>query len=240
MGQIQKAMILAAGRGVRMRELTNEKPKPLIPVLGKPIIDYIVEKVIRYGVPSLVVNLCYKGEMIRADLEKYQAQLHIDFSEEETALETGGGVKKALPFLGDNPFFVINADPLWLDKSTSVFEQLETAWDDEKYDVVLALIPLSEAFGAVGNGNYFIENNKPRRKKTEETNAPYMFMGVQIIHPRVFKEVDSSQTVFSLRDIYDTAQAKNRLGFIVFDGTWYHIGTPEALAITENKLSKKE
>ena len=236
MGKIQKAMILAAGRGVRMRELTNDKPKPLIVVCGKPIIDYIVEKSINYGIKSLVVNLCYKGHLIQEDLKKYQT-IRINYSIEESALETGGGVKNALPLLGDDPFFVMNADPVWIDKTTSVFEQLEKAWNPNKYDVMLALIPLTKARGAVKDGNYFIEEGKPRRQRVGEKNIPYMFTGIQIIHPRVFKSIPSEQTVFSLREIYDEAQKTGRLGHIIFDGTWYHVGTPEALLLTENELN---
>lgn len=236
MTQINKIMILAAGRGVRMRELTENTPKPLIPVSGKPIIDYIVDKVQSYGIRNIVVNLCYKGEMIRQNLAKYQ-NITFSYSEEKTALETGGGVKKALPLLGDDAFFVTNADPVWIDQTTSVFEQLENAWDPNKYDVLLALIPLTNARGAVKDGDYFIENNKPRRKMPNESNIPYMFMGVQIIHPRIFQHIH--QDVFSLREIYDKAEASGRLGHIVFDGIWYHVGTPEALLQTEADLRRK-
>lgn len=238
MSKIQKAMILAAGRGVRMRELTNERPKPLIPVCGKPIIDYIVDKSIRHGIQTLVVNTCYKGEMIQADLAKYK-NIHIHYSVEDVALETGGGVKNALPLLGNEPFFVMNADPVWINKTTSVFEQLEAAWDPQKYDVLLALIPLSQARGAVKDGNYFIENGKARRQRPNEKNIPYMFMGVQIIHPCVFQSIPQEHTFFSLREIYDSAQEAGRLGHIIFDGTWYHVGTPEALALTEKELTEQ-
>ncbi len=235
MSKIKKAMILAAGRGIRMRELTNNRPKPLMPVCGKTLIDYIVDKACAYGIQNYVVNLCYKGEMIQADLARY-ANLHIQYSVEETALETGGGVKNALPLLGAEPFFVMNADPLWLDSTTSVFEQLENNWDPNKYDVLLALIPTQNARGDVTGGNYFIENGKARRQRPEETNIPYIFTGIQIIHPRVFDQI--TDNVFSLRHIYDAAQNSNRLGHIIFDGIWYHVGTPEALLQTEQDIKK--
>ncbi len=236
MTTIKKAMILAAGRGVRMRELTNDRPKPLMPICGKTLIDYIVDKVAAYGITDIVVNLCYKGEMIQADLNRY-TDLHFNYSIEESALETGGGVKKALPFLGTEPFFVMNADPLWIDKTNSVFEQLEQNWNDDKYDVLIALIPTENARGDVKGGNYFIENGKPRRQRAGEREIPYLFTGIQIIHPRVFRNVN--EEVFSLRDIYDTAQECGRLGHIIYDGTWYHVGTPEALAQTEKDIAQQ-
>lgn len=227
MHKIKTGMILAAGRGVRMRELTDTKPKPLMEIHQKPIIDYIAEGMIKHGINNIVVNTCYKGEMIKDDLSKYE---NICFSDEETALETGGGVKKALPLLNADMFFVSNADPVWLDKTTTVFEQLETAWDSDKMDILLALIPTTNAKGDVKDGNYFIENGKPRRQRPDEKNIPYLFMGVQILHRRIFENTPNG--AFSLRDLYDIAEKQNRLGYIVFDGIWYHVGTPEALMET--------
>lgn len=226
---IKTGMILAAGRGVRMRELTNDTPKPLIPVAGVPIIIRIVRKMLDYGLNNIVINTCYKGEMIKEALKDFP---FISYSNEKTALETGGGVKNALPLLGKEPFFVFNADPVWTDKTVSVFEQLEKAWNSVSSDILLSLIPLKHAFGDVPDGNYFIENNLPRRRRLNEKHVPYMFMGAQILHPRIFEKV--SDDVFSLRDLYDIAEQKGRLRHIVFDGNWYHVGTPESLAETNS------
>ncbi|MDD3668706.1 MAG: nucleotidyltransferase family protein [Alphaproteobacteria bacterium] len=234
---ISIAMILAAGRGVRMKNLTDNLPKPLIPVLGEPIIDGIVGKLKSHGVADIVVNTCYLGEMIKADLKKH-AGVRFHFSDEAVALETGGGVKKALPLLlpkGRDGFFVTNADPLWRDKTTSVFAQLEQAWRPDAMDALLALIPLDQAFGDVSDGNYFLENGRPRRQRPGEKNIPYLFTGIQILHPRLFDGAPDG--AFSVRDLYDAAEKKGRLGYIVYDGDWFHIGTPEALAETERILS---
>lgn len=232
--KIKTGMILAAGRGVRMRELTDNTPKPALCVAGKPIITRIAEKMMAANLSKIVVNTCYKGDMIKAALKSFQ---NICYSDEETALETGGGVKNALPLLGNEPFFVSNADPVWIDQTTSVFEQLENAYDESTTDILLALIPTINAKGDVKDGNYFIENNLPRRQKAGETNIPYLFMGVQILHPRIFKEAPDG--AFSLRDLYDKAEKQNRLKHIVFDGVWYHVGTPEALVETNKALSAK-
>lgn len=233
---LNNLMILAAGRGKRMRHLTDDRPKPLVRVLGKTLLDYVVDNAQKAGLKEIVVNTCYMGEMIEDSLQNRQ-DLNIQFSRETEALETGGGVLNALPLLlplGKDGFFVANADPLWIDKTTSVWEQLADKWNPENTDILIALIPKSQAFGAVHSGDYFMENDLPRRKKKEEKEAPYLFTGIQILHPRIFKDVEAG--VFSLVKLYDKAQADGRLKAIIYDGDWYHVGTPEALQETEEKL----
>lgn len=230
-------MILAAGRGKRMRHLTDNCPKPLVSVSGRTLLDRVIDHAVRADIRDAIINTCYRGDMIHQAVQD-RTDISISFSDEETALETGGGVLKALPLLldrnGGNGFFVANADPLWVDRTTSVFRQLNEYWTPEKHDVLLALIPKDHAFGAVHGGDYFIENGVPRRKKTSEETAPYLFTGIQILHPRIFRGIQPG--VFSLVRLYDQAQQAGRLGAIVYDGDWYHVGTPEALKITEDLL----
>lgn len=231
-------MILAAGRGVRMDYLTQDKPKPLIQVNGRTLLDRIIDRGLEAGIQNYVVNTCYKAEMIETALSN-RSDISVHFSREETALETGGGVLNALPRLlpsGENGFYASNADPLWIDKTTSVFNQLAEAWNPEKMDILLALVPKQNAFGDVHDGNYFIENGLPRRQRPEEKDIPYLFMGVQILHPRIFNH--TSPGIFSLRDLYDKAEKSGRLGYIIYDGEWYHVGTPTALADTEKKIKE--
>ena len=235
---IDTLMILAAGRGKRMLHLTNDRPKPLVPVLGRTLLDRVIDHAVSAHINHLVVNTCYLGDQISQTLRS-RSEIPIKISHEEEALETGGGVLNALPLLlptGSNGFFVANADPLWVDKTTPVFQQLDTAWDMHNMDILLALIPKSQAFGAIHSGDYFIENGRPRRKRPEEKSAPYFFTGIQILHPRVFKGI--SPGVFSLVKLYDKAEQTGRLGAIIYDGDWYHVGTPEALAETEERLKK--
>ena len=235
---IDTLMILAAGRGKRMLHLTNDKPKPLVPVLGRTLLDRVVDHALEYKMKHLVINTCYKGEMIEQALSE-RSDIAPVFSREAEALETGGGVLNALPLLlptGKNGFFVANADPLWVDRTTSVFEQLEKNWNPETTDILIALIPKEHAFGAVHSGDYFIEKGLPRRKQKEEPTAPYLFTGIQILHPRIFDGVENG--VFSLVKLYDKAQEKGRLKAVLYDGDWYHVGTPEALQQTEEILKK--
>lgn len=233
--EISKAMILAAGRGTRMRSLTDETPKPLIKVLGRTLIDRVADKIAAHGITDCVVNVCYLGDRIKADLSK-RADLRFAFSEEENALETGGGVKKALPLLGEKPFFVLNADPLWTEKTPSL-RRMAQAFDESRTDVLLLLWPVERVYGHDGKGDYFIENGRPRRKKPEENAAPFVYAGAQILNPRIFDDAPDGK--FSLNLLYDRAEKAGRLAAVAGEGDWYHVGTPEALALAEQRLREQ-
>ena len=232
--KIQTAMILAAGRGVRMRHLTDDTPKPLLKVHNKEMINHITDKIVSYGISDIVVNTCYKGDMIKDALSR-RSDVHVTFSDEETALETGGGVKKALPLLikngGEKGFFVLNGDPLWTEPKMALMQKMADAWNPDTMDILLAIAPMSSSRGDTQKGNYFIENGLLRRIKPDEETAPYFFMSVQIMHPRIFE--NTPQGAFSSRDLYDTAQTQGRLAHIIHDGIWFNINTPEALSTAQ-------
>ncbi len=232
--QIKTAMILAAGRGVRMRELTDDTPKPLLKVQGCEMINHITDKIVAYGISDIIVNTCYKGDMIKKALSCRRDAKFI-FSDEQTALETGGGVKKALPLLikngGQNGFFVLNGDPLWTEPTQSVMQKMAEVWNPDTMDILLAIAPMAASRGDTQKGNYFIENGALRRIRPDEETAPYFFMSVQIMHPRVFE--NTPEGPFSSRDLYDKAQQEGRLAYIIHDGIWFNINTPEALAVAQ-------
>ncbi len=235
------AMILAAGRGKRMRELTHERPKPLVEVNGRHLLDRVFDHLKAAGIDRVVVNACYCADQIEKAVAA-RSEFDRTLSREEMALETGGGVKKALPLLlekgGQNGFFVINADPLWLDGAAPLLSEMEKAWNPAKMDVLLALVDKAHAFGDAKDGNYFIENGRPRRQRPGETNIPYFFTGIQLLHPRIFE--GAPEGPFTLRDLYDRAERAGRLGFMRFSGHWFHVGTPEALAETQHILRQKD
>lgn len=234
------AMILAAGRGTRMRHLTDELPKPLIQVNGQTLLDRIVEQLLTDGVRKIVANTYYKGALIADALQKYQTRAQIVLSPEQAVLETGGGVLNALPLLlpeGAKGFFVINADTVWVNRTTSLPEQLSNCWQPQTTDILLALVPKTQAHGEDEKGNYFIEDGRPRRIAPTEADAPYFYIGAGIVHPRAFAGVPLG--TFSMRALYDKAQQAGRLGFLIYDGDWFHVGTPEALAKTEQLLREK-
>lgn len=236
--KITTAMIMAAGRGKRMGPLGDELPKPLLRLHNKKLIHHVVDRIADYGIKDIVVNTCYKGDLIQKELKKNE-KVTFFFSEEESALETGGGVKRALPSLlargGENGFFVLNSDTVWFEPSVSVLERLEQAWDPDKMDILLSLVPVSQARGDLGPSNYFIENGKIRRIRPDELYADYFFIGAQIMHPRVFER--TPDTPFSSRDLFDKAQEEGRLGYVMHDGLWFNINTPQALAIAESECN---
>lgn len=230
---LTEAMILAAGRGTRMRRLTDETPKPLIRVAGRTLIDRMADKISAYGIKRAVVNVCYLGDMIEADLNE-RTDLSFLFSEEETALETGGGVKNALPLFETDAFFVVNSDPLWTEPGVPALKRMADAWDPETTDVLMLLQPMTRVFGHDGKGDYFLDGGKPRRKK-DESEAPYVYAGAQILHRRIFDDAPDGK--FSLNVLYDRAEKAGRLRAVVHDGDWFHVGTPEALALAEKAFA---
>jgi MurNAc alpha-1-phosphate uridylyltransferase len=226
-------MILAAGLGERMRPITDALPKPLIQLRGRTLLDSILDRVDAIGVPEAVVNLYYLGEMIEAQLAP-RARPHITFSHEEMRLETGGGVRKALPLLGGDCFFVINGDVCWLDGCTPALQRLAAAWQDETMDALLLLHPTAFAVGYAGVGDFVLAPDGRMRRRREREVAPFVFTGIQILHPRLFE--DTAKEPFSLNLVYDKASEAERLWGLRHDGEWFHIGTPEALRDVEDAL----
>lgn len=233
MAKINKAFILAAGRGTRMLHLTDEKPKPLVEVSGKTLIDYNIDRLVADGIKECVVNLCYKGDMIKEHLSQ-RNDINFLFSEEDEALETGGGVKKALPFIGKDAFLVLNSDPMWTEVgSETILSKIIKAWDDDKYDILLMLQPLANAYDDATNGDYlFDENGVLKRNVGKALPAPYIYGGMLIIHPRIFK--DSPDGKFSLVKLFDKAEQEKRLGSVIHEGKWFHVGSPQAREVAES------
>ena len=237
MEKITQAFLLAAGRGKRMLHLTDDKPKPLVQVAGKCLIDYNVEHSLQAGVEDCVVNLCYKGEMIREHLTSAFPQVHFIFSDEEEALETGGGIKNALPKMKNEPFFVINSDALWAeDGEETILTQMAKAWDGNKYDMMLMLQPIEKAYGVGANGDYLLENGYPVRRRDAETKAPYLYGGIMICHPRVFDNEPEGK--YSLVRIFDRLENAKRLGYYIHQGSWFHVGDPAAKEVAEAHFLK--
>jgi MurNAc alpha-1-phosphate uridylyltransferase len=224
---IKTGMILAAGKGERLRPLTDACPKPMIAVAGKPMMDYAVDQLEKEKVQKVVVNVCHHGEMIVEHLEK-RKKPKIVFSYETERLETGGGVLKALPDLGKNPFFVINGDILWSNKNGNTLQMLREAWTDEM-DALLLVVPMKSTRGYDGIGDYNL-NASGKLKRRTGASAKYVYGGVQILHPRLFEDEDLG--AFSLNKIYDKAEKKGTLYGLEHQSFWFHVGTPEALMET--------
>jgi MurNAc alpha-1-phosphate uridylyltransferase len=229
----KRAMVLAAGRGERMRPITDSRPKPLVQVRGRAMIDWVLDRLAAAGVQDAVVNLHHLGEQIEVHLGTRRSP-QITLSPETHLLDTGGGVRQALAHLGEQPFFVINGDVVWLDGRTPALERLAAAWDPAKMDVLLLLHPSAYALGYEGQGDFVMNAMGKLRRRGEREVAPFVFTGVQILHPRLFE--GTPEGAFSLNLIYDKALESERLWGLRHDGEWFHVGTPEALKETEEAL----
>jgi len=232
----QHAMVLAAGLGKRMRPLTDTLPKPLVRVAGRALIDHVFDRFAAIGMNEIVVNLHHHRPILEKHL-KERRDLRFVLSPETELLETGGGVAKALSHLGSGPFFVSNADTLWFDGATPALARLAAAWDDDKMDALLLLQRTVGAHGYDGAGDFFMDPLGQATRRREELVAPFVFAGVQILHPRLF--ADAPQGKFSLNVLYDRAEAKGRLYGVSHDGLWFHVGTPESVTATEMELGYK-
>lgn len=231
----KKAFVLAAGRGERMRPLTDACPKPLLDVAGRSMLDRALDALAAAGVEEAVVNTCYLGSMIEEHLAQRMAAgqgPRITISREDVMLDTGGGVKKALAFFGDEPFYVLNADVIWTDGATPTLEQMAQAWDGARMDLLLLLHTTQDLPGYMGRGDYYLADGSstPVFGKTAAQPANYIFAGPRIVHPRLFK--DAPEGAFSFLQLFHKAEAAGRLAAHRHDGGWYHVGNPEALEKT--------
>jgi MurNAc alpha-1-phosphate uridylyltransferase len=225
-----RAMILAAGLGLRMRPLTDTRPKPMIEVLGRTMLDRALDHLEIAGVADCVVNTHYLGEIIARHLAG-RTDPRITISHEDTLLDTGGGVARALPKLGAEPFFVVNADVVWLDGRSPALLRLARAWDDDKMDACLMVHATVRAIGYDGQGDFMLDPLGTVKRRRENQVAPFVFTGVQMLHPRLF--AGAPQGAFSLNRLYDRAEEAGRMFAIVHDGEWFHVGTPDSLAEAE-------
>jgi MurNAc alpha-1-phosphate uridylyltransferase len=229
----KSAMVLAAGLGTRMRPITDTIPKPLIEIGGRTLLDHAIDRLVLAGVEHVVVNAHYMADLIAAQLAR-RKHPRIEISREEERLETGGGVRRALPLLGET-FFVVNSDVLWLDSTEYALNRLAAAFDAERMNAILLMQRTVAAVGYEGSGDFFLDPLGTPRRRGEREIAPYIFTGVQLLHRRAFDYID--ETVFSLNRIYTRAEQDGRLGAIVHDGEWYHVGTPDGLEATRARLA---
>lgn len=222
-----RAMILAAGLGTRLRPITDVTPKPLVKVAGRALIDYCFDLLRAAHIRRVVVNRHHLGDQISAYLDQMTG-FGISVSDETAALlETGGGVQKALPLLGPDPFFVMNSDVIVRDPSNSALRRMHSRWNDAEMDALLLLHPVATAVGYAGAGDFHLDENGRLRRRAAGEAAPYLFTGVQLLRPSLFDRVPAG--AFSLNVIYDRALAGGRLYGLVHDGAWLHVGTPDAV-----------
>jgi MurNAc alpha-1-phosphate uridylyltransferase len=228
-------MVLAAGLGTRMRSLTSHRPKALVEVGGKPLIDHTLDRLREAGVERAVVNVHYLADMLEAYLGTRAVPAITISDERSRLLETGGGIKKARPLLGEDPVFVANIDSVWIE-NTPALAALAAAWDPEAMDAILLLAPLERTLGFDGPGDFFRAEDGRLSHRGSAAAAPFAYIGFQIVKPQL---VDSGPPgePFSIFPCWIKAAEAGRLYGVVLDGFWMHVGDPEARAAAEARLT---
>lgn len=232
---IDSAMVLAAGLGKRMRPVTDTLPKPLVQVGGRALIDHALDRVADAGIATAVVNVHYLADLIEAHLQSRGRPNVVISDERRELLETGGGVKRALPLLGEKPFVLLNSDSLWIDGTRSNLVRLIEAWQPDRMDILLLVAPIATSLGFEGRGDFFMDADRRLQRRGERDAAPFVYAGVAILKPQLFD--DTPDGAFSLNRLFDRTIAVGRLHGLPLDGQWLHVGTPDAIAAAEERLA---
>ena len=230
-----KAMVLAAGLGLRMRPITETMPKPLVRVAGKPLLDHVLDKLAEAGVADAVVNVHYLPDQIIHHVAGRSAPKVTISDEREQVLGTGGAVVKALPLLGTAPFFHLNADTMWIDGAQPNLKRLADTFDPARMDILLLMAPTANSIGYSGRGDFAMTPDGTLRKRKELEVVPFVYAGVAILSPQLFNDAPAGE--FSLTDIFDRVGEQGRLFGLRMEGVWMHVGTPEAIAAAERAYS---
>jgi len=228
-------MVMAAGLGTRMRPLTNDRPKPLVQVMGKALIDHAIDRLVAAGVTLIVVNAHYKSDQLKAHLAA-RKDVEIRISDEhDEILGTGGGIVKALPNFEGEPFFVLNSDSVWVEGMGHALERMQERWNADEMDALLLMASMVTALGFEGGGDFNMDSEGHLTRVADRRVSPFAYPGVQIVHPRIFG--NAPQGSFSMNVLWNVAIEKQRLYGIRLDGVWMHVGTPEAVKEADDFLA---
>ncbi|MER9295880.1 nucleotidyltransferase family protein [Mesorhizobium sp. M0621] len=224
------AIVLAAGLGKRMRPITDTIPKPLVRIAGKTLLDWSLDSLAAAGVGKAVVNVHYFPEQIVAHVAARQSPKIVISDESEKLLDSAGGIVKALPELGERPFYILNADTFWIDDGPLNLKRLALAWDAAKMDILLMLADLHQATGHCGSTDFLVAPDGALRRSKGDP-AGLIYAGAAIIHPRLFEQAPAGP--HSLNAYFDTAIAAGRLFGMPMHGHWITVGTPDAIPLAE-------
>ncbi|WP_239025302.1 nucleotidyltransferase family protein [Rhodoligotrophos defluvii] len=234
--RVDHAMVLAAGLGQRMRPLTATRPKPLIEVAGRSLLDYCLARLAEDGVKTVVVNVHYLPEQIEAYLKGHKHPRIVISDERDRLLDTGGGVCKALPLLGMQPFFILNSDSLWIEGAKPALARLREAWREDEMDCLMLLASTVNSVGYDGNGDFTMDVTGRLSRRMPGEVAPFAYTGLCIAHPRLFKGAPDG--AFSMNLLWDRAIEAGRLFGLRHDGIWLHVGTPDGVTAAERALQE--
>jgi N-acetyl-alpha-D-muramate 1-phosphate uridylyltransferase len=230
------AMVMAAGLGKRMRPLTASRPKPLVEVAGKALLDHVLDRLRAAGVGKVVVNVHYLADSLEAHLQRNSGALEVVISDErELLLETGGGLVKARSLIDCDPFLAVNSDNLWIDGPSDALKLLASQWHDERMDALLLLVPQARAGNHSGMGDFHMDAAGQLRRKKPGRVAPFVFTGIQMMKQSMLDDAPAGP--FSTNVLWDRAIEAGRCFGAVHQGLWFDVGTPPAIAATEQALS---
>ena len=231
------AMVMAAGLGKRMRPLTATRPKPMVELAGKPMIDHVIDKLKAAGVEKAVVNVHYLADALEGHLDTVEG-LDIAISDERAQLlETGGGLVKALPQLDSDPFLSLNSDNFWVDGPSDSLRLLARHWDADKMDALLLLVPHARAYCHRGRGDFHLDREGRVRRRDRGKVAPFVFTGIQMVSKRLLR--DAPEGKFSTNILWDRAIEEGRLYGTVHQGLWFDVGRPQSIGETEAVLHEE-
>jgi MurNAc alpha-1-phosphate uridylyltransferase len=228
------AIVLAAGLGTRMRPLTDRRPKALVEVMGRPLIDHVLDRLEAADVSLAIVNLHHFADQIEAHLASRKRPKVIFSDEREKLLGTGGGIARALSEIGETPFLLLNSDSLWIEGAASNLARLGSTFDAGRMDALLLLAPAATTIGYDGSGDYFMDARGALRRRLGAEKAPFIYAGAAILLPKLFE--GAPKGAFPLTPLFDRAQEKGRLFGLALEGRFLHVGTPQAVAAAEEAI----
>lgn len=232
----KRAMMLAAGLGKRMRPLTATTPKPLIEVAGRALMDHGLDRLEAAGVEEVVVNVHYLADLVEVHASRRQKpRVHVS-DERGALLDTGGGIAKALPLLGQEPFYLVNSDSFWIEGVSPNLARLANAWDGTRMDGLLMLAATVPAVGYDGPGDFMLDGDGRLSRRPASKISPFAYSGAAILHPRLFEGAPEGR--FSLNVLFDRAIEAGRLFGVRMEGVWLHVGTPEAIGEAEAAIQQ--
>ena len=232
------AMVMAAGLGKRMRPLTATRPKPLVEVAGKALLDHVLDRLRAAGVERVVVNVHYLADNLEAHLKSRVKDLEVEVSDERAQLlETGGGLVQARPLIDCDPFLAVNSDNFWVDGPSDTIKLLASQWDSERMDALLLLVPQARAGNHGGSGDFHMDAAGRLRRRAPGRIAPFVYTGIQMMAKRLLDDAPSGP--FSTNILWDRAIEQGRCFGTVHQGLWFDVGTPAAIPATEEALARE-
>lgn len=230
------AMVMAAGKGTRMMPLTADRPKPLVKVAGMTLLDHVLDQLRSAGVGRIVVNVHYLPDQIEAHLAVHAADFDVTISDErDLLLDTGGGLIKALPQIHADPFYCVNADNWWVDEGSNALADMAQAWDADRMDVLMLVVPYAQAGNTQGDGDFDMDTEGRLSRDGPKRHRPFVWTGIQLLARRII--CDPPAEVFSTNVFWDRAIAQGRCFGLVHYGQWYDVGYPAAIGLTEAALA---